>query len=217
MSQETRSDEALIQAYLAGETMAFDRVVNRYQERLIGYAYSRIHHYQDAEDAVQETWLTVWQKIRTFEVTRKFSSWLYKICRDKCYDRLRQKGRAFESLSSYDEPIPGDEEGLKKIDTLRLVPSEKWADWAKAKETHARILAVLNHRQYRLYDLVMVKGRPYEAIPQEEKLFRDMTPEQVREEFDRVLEVVWAQAEKEKEKWRGKPRFPKEQINKEEE
>ena len=50
----------------------------------------------------------------------------------------------------------------------------------------------------------MVKGRPYEAIPQEEKLFRDMTPEQVREEFDRVLTIVWNQTEKEKEKWRGK-------------
>ena len=204
MKEETRSDEVLIQAYLSGETTAFDQIVKRYQERLIGYAYSRIHHYQDAEDAVQETWLETWQNIRRFQTTRKFSSWVYKICRDRCYKKLRQRHIKFESLSSYNEPIAGDEDGLKKIDTIRPVPLEKWADWAKAKETHARILAVLNHRQYRLYDLVMVKGRPYEAIPQEEKLFRDMSPEGVREEFDRVLTIVWDQAEKEKEKWRGK-------------
>jgi len=204
MPTETQSDESLIQAYLTGEHTAFDQIVNRYQERLIGYAHSRIHHYQDAEDAVQETWLDVWQNIRRFQTTRKFSSWLYKICRDKCYDRLRKKSRAVESLSSYDEPIPSDPEKLTKLDILQAVPLEKWADWIDARETRARILAVLNHRQYRLYDLVMVKGRPYEAIPQEEKLFRDMTPEQVREEFDRVLTIVWNQAEKEKEKWRGK-------------
>jgi len=211
MVEDIRSDEALIQAYLAGEVTAFDQVVKRYQERLIGYAHSRIHHYQDAEDAVQETWLDVWQHIRRFQTTRKFSSWLYKICRYKCYDRLRQKSRDFESLPVYVDPFENDSqagesesEKLQEIEILRAVPLEKWADWAEAKETRARILAVLNHRQYRLYDLVMVKGRPYEAIPQEETLFRDMNEEQVRDEFDRVLTIVWNQAEKEKEKWRGK-------------
>jgi len=212
MPEDNRTDEALVTAYLAGENTAFEHLVNRYQERLVGYAYSRLNRYRDAEDAVQDTWQGVWQNIRAYTPTRKFSSWLYSICRYKCYDILRKKYPKFEPLPVFGElaaPEPGAsaEDGTEKLqalDVLQGVSPEKWEDWAKAKETRARILAVLNHRQYRLYDLVMVKGRPYEAIPQEEPLFRDMDEEQVREEFDRVLTIVWERAEKEKEKWRGK-------------
>lgn len=212
MSEDLRSDEVLVTAYLAGETAAFDQVVNRYQERLIGFAHSKLHRYRDAEDAVQETWLGAWQNIRTYTPTRKFSSWLYRICRNKCYDILRKKYPKFEPLPLFGEPAPPEpgasvEEGIDKLsalDVLQGVPTKKWEDWAKAKETRARILAVLNHRQYRLYDLVMVKGYTYELIIQEESLFKDMTVDQIRDEFDRVLTIVWDQAEKEKEKWRGK-------------
>jgi RNA polymerase sigma factor (sigma-70 family) len=213
MTEEVRSDEILVTAYLAGETAAFDQIVSRYQERLIGYAYSRLNRYRDAEDAVQETWLGVWQNIRAYTPTRKFSSWLYSICRYKCYDILRKKYPKFEPLPAFDEPAApepgasaedGTADKLKALDVLQGIPSEKWADWAVAKETRARILAALNHRQYRLYDLVMVKGYTYELIIQEESLFKNMDIEQVREEFDKVLTIVWERAEKEKEKWRGK-------------
>ncbi len=188
MVEERRSDEELVQAYLVGENTAFDRLVERYQSRLIPFAYEITKNYEDAKDAVQETCLVVWQKIRTFEVTRKFSSWLYKICRNRSLNKVREKHREFK-------PLP------ENIERLRPGPLREWAE---DKATHDRILAVLNHRDHRLYNLVMVKGRPYEAIPQEEKLFKDMTPEQIRVEFDRVLGIVWERAEKEKDKWRGK-------------
>jgi RNA polymerase sigma-70 factor (ECF subfamily) len=213
MPEDNRADEALVTAYLSGETTAFDQIVNRYQERLIRFAQPITLNYEDAEDTVQETFLDIWQNIRRFEPTRKFSSWIYKLCRNRALKIVRKKHFKFEPLPAFNDPAapePGASaedvtaDKLRALDVLQGTPPEKWADWAAARETRFRILAVLNHRQYRLYDLVMVKGYTYELIIQEEKLFKDMTVDQLRDEFDRVLTIVWDRAEKEKEKWRGK-------------
>jgi len=110
MRPDLRSDEELIQAYLAGENTAFDRVVDRYQTRLVQFALRFLKNYGDAEDVVHETWLKAWQNIRTFEVTRKFSSWLYKICQNECLMELRRRKKRPVPYGKVDEVNPSEDQ-----------------------------------------------------------------------------------------------------------
>jgi RNA polymerase sigma-70 factor (ECF subfamily) len=49
-----------------------------------------------AEDIVQETMVTLWQKIGKIKSPAAFKMWLYKIVTNKCYDELRRKRRSLE-------------------------------------------------------------------------------------------------------------------------
>lgn len=191
---ENIPDEQLVHDYLAGKTEALDQLVNRYQARLVTFAFHILNQRQDAEDAVQETWVRIWQTIREYEPTRKFSSWLYHICKGKCYDELRRKHLKFDSLP-------------KNLDTIK---STSLREMALNKESRTWCLAVLNHRQHLLYDAIMVKGMNYEQVlyevkelcPVEKGCVLEVKPEHIeklRLEFAEIMEIV---AERAKERIR---------------
>jgi len=186
---EPVSDEQLVQEYLAGKNSAFDQLVVRYQAKLIAFAYNILEHREDAEDAVQETWLYAWQHIRELVETRKFSSWLYRICRSECLMELRRRSHKFDAL-------PEDLDSIK---------SKSLREMALNKESRTWCLAVLNHRQHLLYDAIMVKGMTYEAVLQEIKEFcpvekgvpLEVKPEHIeklRTEFAEIMEIVYNRA-----------------------
>jgi len=205
---ESRTDEELVAAYLSGESAVFDTLVSRYQTKLFNMAYDTLGHYHDAEDAVQETWLGVWQNIRLYPPTRKFSSWLYGICRHKCSDELRRRHRKLEV--PYPEKVHYAPDDILKTHPIRefdfgKIKSFGLREAARDKEAREWCLAVLSHRQRLLYKLVVVEGRPYEAILQEEPEFCPVpkgTPyelkeediEKLRQEFACVMDIVYQRA-----------------------
>jgi len=191
---EMITDEQLVQDYLSGKPDAFTQLVNRYQARLVVFAYNVLHQRQDAEDAVQETWVRIWQTIREYEPTRKFSSWLYHICKGKCYDQLRKRSLKLA-------PLPKDLDSIKSTSFREAALNKASREWC---------LAVLNHRQHLLYDAIMVKGMSYEAVLQEVKELcpapkgcpLEVKPEDIeklRNEFAEIMEIV---AERAKERIR---------------
>ena len=96
----------LIQLVRAGDTDAFSELITRYQSRVFRTAYSILKNSEDAEDAMQETYLRVFNKIHTFEGTSAFSTWLTRIVINTCLMRLRQKRT--RPTMSFDELNDGD-------------------------------------------------------------------------------------------------------------
>jgi RNA polymerase sigma factor (sigma-70 family) len=183
---EQRPDEVLVEAYIAGEQAAFTALIERYYLKLIAFAYHILQHREDSEDAVQETWFYIWEHLRELTETRKFSSWLYRVCRSKCYDELRRRHLKFDTL-------PEDLDSIKST-SLR--------EMALNKESRTWCLAVLNHRQHLLYDAIMVKGMCYEAVLQEVKELcpvpkgvpleiKEADIEKLRTEFAEIMEIVY--------------------------
>ena len=75
---------------------------------------------------------------------------------------------------------------------------------AESMEARFRILAVLTHEEHKLWELVVTKGWTYEAIAQDESLFRGKTEEELRAMFGVVWHKVWEQRNKEVAKWKPK-------------
>jgi len=63
----------------AGDTEAFDLLVRRYMRQAFAVAYRVLGHHEDAEDVVQEAFLAALASIRTFDTSRRFGPWLYRI------------------------------------------------------------------------------------------------------------------------------------------
>lgn len=98
------SDERLVEKAKLGDYSAFEELVARYQGRVYGLAYRLTRNTMDAEDALQDAFLQVFQKITDFRGESAFSSWLYKIALNAAFMKLRKRQRQREE--SFEEAMP---------------------------------------------------------------------------------------------------------------
>jgi len=81
----------LIKRTRAGDQQAFARLVEQYQSQVYNLCYRMLGNAGDAEEAAQETFLRAFSRLKTYDESRKFSSWLLSIGSHYCIDRLRRR------------------------------------------------------------------------------------------------------------------------------
>jgi len=75
------------------DTTAFRQLVETCQPYVFRLAFRLLCDEEDAKDIVQETLIRVWQHLHRYNEKMRFSTWLYKIACNLCYDRLRAMKR----------------------------------------------------------------------------------------------------------------------------
>lgn len=80
-------------AAIAGEEPACAALTERHRRELHIHCYRMLASFDDAEDAVQETFLRAWRSRERFEGGALFRAWLYRIATNVCLDLLRQRSR----------------------------------------------------------------------------------------------------------------------------
>jgi RNA polymerase sigma-70 factor, ECF subfamily len=87
----TGEDEALVRRAAAGEREAFDELVRRHRARVYALALRICRNADDAEDALQETFIAAYRALPRFDRRARVSTWLYRIATNKCYDILARR------------------------------------------------------------------------------------------------------------------------------
>ncbi len=85
------SDLDLVRRIKAGDEKAFEAMVRRYHTRVYSLAYGVLRNAEDAEEATQDTFWTLYRKIGTFDESRKFFSWFYRVALNAAYSRARRR------------------------------------------------------------------------------------------------------------------------------
>lgn len=113
MTSRATEDIALLKRYLSGDIDAFDELVRAHEDRVMGICLRMMRDREAALDAVQETFITVFRKADKFESKAAFSTWLYRVAVNTCYDQLRKaKRRQADPLPEATDPADprsGDE------------------------------------------------------------------------------------------------------------
>lgn len=73
-----------------GDQAAFRSLVEEYRQQAFSMAFRILCDEEEARDVVQDSFIKIWQKIETFDMKEKFSTWLNKIVANSAIDRLRQ-------------------------------------------------------------------------------------------------------------------------------
>ena len=95
--------EAWMVAAQAGDARAYDLLLRDCLPLLRAIARRRIRDTYEAEDAVQDTLLTIHRMIATYDPDRPLRPWIVAIAERRCVDRLRRRGRGAGRESPIDD------------------------------------------------------------------------------------------------------------------
>ena len=83
----------LIEDAQKGEISAFEKIVNYHQWYAYAIAFRFFGDEDDAEDIVQESFIRIWHHMQDFDQRMKFTTWMYKIVVNLCYDKAKSNKR----------------------------------------------------------------------------------------------------------------------------
>jgi RNA polymerase sigma-70 factor, ECF subfamily len=108
------SESELLAACRRQDTGAFEQLYRTHGGRLKSVAYHLVGNRQDAEDAVQETFLKLYRAIGGFQGQSSIGTWLCRIVINVCYDLARKRQRETGLPAAADQrPARGEQVGLR--------------------------------------------------------------------------------------------------------
>jgi RNA polymerase sigma-70 factor, ECF subfamily len=91
MAHAILSDIALINRFREGCELSFEELVRRYETKVYNLAMRLTRNSEDAEEVLQDVFVTIYRKIDGFEGKAKFSSWMYRITVNAAFMKLRKR------------------------------------------------------------------------------------------------------------------------------
>ncbi len=113
----TELDATLVERARGGDPAAFEELMLRYEDKVYRLAMGMMKNREDALDAVQDAFLSVFRKLDTFKGESAFSTWLYRIALNSVYMRLRSRSRHDKT-----QPLEDLEQVLDPARIRELVP-----------------------------------------------------------------------------------------------
>ena len=103
---DTEQERELILRCQEKDSAAMGTLIVQYQHWVYNIAYGILGHREDAQDTTQDVFLSVWQNIHKFQFRSRFSTWLYKIVKNKCLNVIDQKKRRKTDPMEIDDTQP---------------------------------------------------------------------------------------------------------------
>lgn len=121
------TDRALILRVARGDERALSELYDRYGGLVYGAGMRYLGDRTLAEDLVQDVFVSVWRNAAGFDPSKAgFSTWIYRITRNRAIDLMRRRARARTVASNHDVfPDPGEgggtEEVLRTFDVIAVL------------------------------------------------------------------------------------------------
>ena len=118
---DANDEAALVARCLRGDPDAFEPLVKRYERVLFSVALRLVGDYEDARDATQNAFVRAYVHLETFDSSRKFFSWIYRIVVNECLN-VRRARRPQERLVDTHEAraTPDGVEALEQRDQIQV-------------------------------------------------------------------------------------------------
>ena len=141
MTARSEQDRDLIRRYLAGDVEAFNELMTAHENRVFSICLRMLRNRDGALDATQDVFLTVFRKADRYKEQAAFSTWLYRVTVNTCYDHLRRsKRKRTEAMPEHFDP--SDPRGGDAMSAVELRPDIERALQNIAPEFRAAAILV---------------------------------------------------------------------------
>jgi RNA polymerase sigma-70 factor (ECF subfamily) len=155
------NDRVLVARAQADDREAFEELIRRHQQRVFAVAARILRKREDVEDISQQVFVKAFFSLKRFDQRAAFSTWLYKITVNECWDLLRKK--KVRPLV-YDSDLSEDQSRqVTASDGSRSTEPDILAR-IEARERVDRLLAGLDERDRLMLILKEVEGMSIEEI-----------------------------------------------------
>ena len=168
----------LIQAAAAGDTDAFERLVDLKRRLVLRAAFRILGNLEDAHDVAQTVFLTLWRSLGRYDQNRRFDTWLYKVTVNAAIDMARKAGPR-----GVLQPLPDEARG----GAFATAPeAEKKLNRAELQEVFLRLSDGLPERQRAAFVLRELQGLPTAQVAE----ILDVTESTVRNHLLQARRVL---------------------------
>ncbi|MGW1776321.1 RNA polymerase sigma factor [Streptomyces sp. NPDC002104] len=149
-----RSDDALLTVRAAeGDEEAFETLVRRHGPAMLRLASQLLGNRSEAEDAVQDAFISAWRKLPEFRGESGFGTWLHRIVSNRCLNTLRARRPATDIDELPEQAAPEHQSS-----------PERAAESQAAVHALGKAMAVLSPEQRACWVLREIETMPYETI-----------------------------------------------------
>lgn len=99
------TDIVLMDLIKKGDEKAFELLLSRHQRPVFNLSLRFLNEQAEAEEITQETFIRVFKSAETYTPEAKFTTWLYTIVKNLCFNSLRKR-RSVHIVSVEDEELP---------------------------------------------------------------------------------------------------------------
>jgi len=154
-------DRELVRRAQADDKEAFEELVRRHQHRVFAVAGGILRRREDVEDIAQQVFVKAYFSLKRFDQRAAFSTWLYKITVNECWDLLRKKKvRPLLYESDLSEEQARQFDSPEKLANFQPDASET----LEAREYVDGLLAGIDERDRMMLILKEVEGFAVEEI-----------------------------------------------------
>lgn len=152
-------DAELIRRCLANDQAAYGQLLARYRRQVLALVWRMVSDREEAQDLAQEAFIRAFRSLHTFDQTRSFPAWLYRITSNLCVDYYRK--RKLDTVSLVQSGGEGGEERTIDLPSGGAGPDEQYADRKGAERLDQlirtlpapyRIVVLLRHQSEMAYD-----------------------------------------------------------------
>ena len=157
------NQEEFIENLRSGNQAAFSLLIDDYQQKVFHTCISFVPNKEDAEDIAQEVFLEVYKSIGKFKGNSKLSTWIYKICTNKCLEFIRKKNAKKRLV--FIQRILGNEIPLDKTNFFTEFNHPGiLLEHKEQSETIYLALNTLPESQKTVFTLAKLDGKTYQEI-----------------------------------------------------
>jgi RNA polymerase sigma-70 factor (ECF subfamily) len=148
------TDEEIVALIQKGNKDKFGLIIDRYQKKLFWYVKNLINQAdEEVDDLVEDVLIKTYENIQDFEISKKFSSWIYRIAHNKAVDYMKKAKIKITTIEDKEELIKKEEKLMEDL----MIENEK-------KELVAKAIGKLEIKYKEVILLYFFEDKNYEEI-----------------------------------------------------
>lgn len=149
---QNKTDEEIAAMVQSGDLESFNFLVEKYEDKIRRYARKFLINFEDIKDVTQDIFIKTYININSFDTSKKFSSWLYRIAHNELINSLKKRNRNpllfFDADTLFPHPISHEETDRKTINDETKRGLDNCLDKIPSKYREPLILFYMENLSY---------------------------------------------------------------------
>ncbi len=168
--------EMLVERTKLGDKEAFASIIKNFEKPMYIYCYHMLKSKEEAEDALQEIFIRVYEQIHKYRPNMTFSAWLYKIAYNYSLNQIRSRKRWFRFIDRYKYDQP--ETSTQQIDSQTTL--RDFLNLLTTEERHILVLRAIHRYNFNEISEIM-NMKPATVRKKYERLRKKLQTKEVNE------------------------------------